>query len=134
MGKQIRNYDEAKWQQRSSQVLYDANCEKFTQLPLAKSALLATGNDHLGEATIDPVYGIGLCIDNPQALDSDKWKGSSFLYCCTVFKNSMYENVARCVHVRLGGSRQTVCARCNKMCAISILDMSIELFVMMEAG
>ena len=77
LGKRIRKYDETKWQPESFRCLYEANVAKFTQLPLAKATLLATGNDALGEATNDPTFGIGLRITDPNALDTSKWTGKN---------------------------------------------------------
>lgn len=77
LGKRIRNYNEKQWETRASQVLYEANIAKFQQLPDAKQALLSTESDRIGEATLDPEFGIGLRITDKAALDSDKWTGKN---------------------------------------------------------
>ena len=50
---------------------------KFSQVQTARQALLSTGRKVLGEATKDPIYGIGLNINDPAAEDPSKWTGDN---------------------------------------------------------
>ena len=53
---------------------------KFTQNPAMKHHLLSTGNKRLAEASpMDPVWGIGLRTDDPQAKGPRQWRGSILL-------------------------------------------------------
>ena len=56
------------------------NYTKFTQNPAMKHHLLSTGNKRLAEASpLDPVWGIGLREDDPQANDPRQWRGKNLL-------------------------------------------------------
>ena len=49
---------------------------KFTQNDHLKNVLLSTGATVLGEAsTHDLLFGIGLSLRNPNAMDSRRWRG-----------------------------------------------------------
>ena len=77
LGKRIQNCDEEKWQPEACKVLLKVNNAKYEQLCVAREALLATGTDALGEATLDPTFGIGLHINDPAAFDRSKWTGKN---------------------------------------------------------
>lgn len=77
LGKYIRNCDESKWQPEACKVLLKANRAKYEQIHIAREALLSTGTDEIGEATRDPVFGIGLTINDPAAFDRSKWTGKN---------------------------------------------------------
>ena len=77
LAKRITNFDEKEWETRASQVLHEANTAKFEQLPGAKQALLSTDTARIGEATMDPIFGIGLKITDKAALDCSKWTGKN---------------------------------------------------------
>ena len=51
---------------------------KFTQNTALKDALLATGDTTLAEAcTHDLLFGIGLSMQNPNAMDPTRWRGGN---------------------------------------------------------
>jgi ribA/ribD-fused uncharacterized protein len=77
LGKRIKNCNEEVWLQRAPGVLYEANMAKFSQLDVAKEALLSTGRKTIAEATVDPTFGIGLRISDPAAKDPSKWTGKN---------------------------------------------------------
>ena len=77
LGKTVKEYDESKWLPRAEQVLFTANIAKFMQNEHAREVLLSTGKDHIGEATHDPVFGIGTNIHDPQALNKTTWSGKN---------------------------------------------------------
>ena len=53
---------------------------KFTQNPAMKQHLLSTGTNLLAEASpLDPVWGIGLRADDPDANDPLRWRGTNLL-------------------------------------------------------
>jgi ribA/ribD-fused uncharacterized protein len=54
--------------------------EKFSAHPSLRECLLATGDRVLVEASpLDPVWGIGLAADDPQAQDPAQWRGRNLL-------------------------------------------------------
>ena len=77
-GYRIKGYDEAKWSLEQNKVLFKANIAKFTQVSAARDALLATGQDKLGEATKNKVFGIGMHLHEAAAVDSSNWGRNLF--------------------------------------------------------
>ena len=77
LGYKVKDYKEELWMQDARKILFKANMAKFTQNDAARNALLATGKDTLGEATLNPVYGIGLNLHDPAALDFSRWTGQN---------------------------------------------------------
>ena len=77
LGKLIRNCNETIWEPEAYKILLKVNIAKFTQHPEAREALLETGTDSLGEATLDPKFGIGFSIHDPNATDKEKWTGNN---------------------------------------------------------
>ena len=56
------------------------NFAKFSQNPTMKYHLLSTGTKNLAEASpFDPVWGIGLRADDPEARDPRLWRGKHLL-------------------------------------------------------
>lgn len=77
LGKIIRNSNETIWALEAYKVLLKCNIAKFTQHREAREALLETGTDSLGEATLDPTFGIGLTIHDSNASNKEKWTGKN---------------------------------------------------------
>ena len=77
LGYRIKGYDEAKWLPEARRVLFKANMAKFSHLKPARDALLATGNDVIGEATQNATFGTGFRLHDPEALDPYKWTGDN---------------------------------------------------------
>lgn len=79
-GSQVRNFDQQVWDSCNEQIVYNGNYAKFTQDPILKQKLLATGNAILAEASpFDDLYGIHLKASDPDALDPAKWQGKNLL-------------------------------------------------------
>jgi ribA/ribD-fused uncharacterized protein len=80
LGREIRGYDEDTWSQNRCDIVYAANYSKFSQNISMKEFLLSTGASVLVEASpVDPVWGIGLSAEDPNAHDPSKWKGQNLL-------------------------------------------------------
>jgi len=80
LGRQVANFDVAKWNAVSRDEVYKANYAKFMQNPGLRDELLATRPTLLVEASpTDCLWGIGLSADDPDALDSSKWRGVNWL-------------------------------------------------------
>ena len=80
LGRGVRNFDSAVSVRDNENVVLSGNYAKFTQNPAMKHQLSSTGNKHLGEASpLDPVWGIGLQLDDPRAIDPRQWRGKNLL-------------------------------------------------------
>lgn len=79
-GRQVRNFDEAKWKIIAKDIVYKGNEAKFSQNPHLLEQLLDTGDRVIVEASpYDPLWGIGLRDNDPRALDPKQWKGLNWL-------------------------------------------------------
>ena len=71
VGRGVRNFDNAVWDRVREDTVLVGNFAKFSQNPTMKYHLLSTGTKILAEASpFDPVWGIGLRADDPEARDS----------------------------------------------------------------
>ena len=77
LGYRVKGLDEALWLPEARKILFKANIAKFTQIKVARDALLATGRDIIGEATLNRTFGIGMRLHDPAALDCSKWTGDN---------------------------------------------------------
>jgi ribA/ribD-fused uncharacterized protein len=79
LGRKIRNFDEAIWNQAKFNIVKMGNIHKFKQPDLA-DFLLATGNKILVEASpTDRIWGIGMEATNPAAPFPQDWRGENLL-------------------------------------------------------
>ena len=80
LGRKIKGYDEFAWEEHRFQIVVKGNVAKFTQNAAMGALLLATGTQVLVEASpVDPIWGIGLAKDAPQAQDPNMWQGLNLL-------------------------------------------------------
>jgi ribA/ribD-fused uncharacterized protein len=80
LGRKVQNFDAKTWDLVAQDVVYRGNVAKFTQNADLKRVLLETGERTLVEASpYDKIWGIGLSIDDPRALNPDKWLGTNWL-------------------------------------------------------
>ncbi|NHR04948.1 NADAR family protein [Chromobacterium haemolyticum] len=80
LGRQVRGFDSALWQQCCCEVVMRGNLAKFEQNPALGDFLRSTGDAILVEASpVDCVWGIGWAEDDPQARLPDMWDGSNLL-------------------------------------------------------
>lgn len=81
LGKDVRNFDAARWDRCKEEIVYNGNYAKFDQnIKARKYYLFNTGNTILAEASpFDTVWGIGLEASDPDATDPSKWKGQNLL-------------------------------------------------------
>lgn len=81
LGKDVRNFDAARWDRCKEEIVYNGNYAKFDQnFKARKYYLFNTGNTILAEASPqDTVWGIGLDASDPDATDPSKWKGQNLL-------------------------------------------------------
>jgi len=80
LGRQVRDFDEARWTSACRDVVYRGNVAKFSQNAYLKELLLATEGKTLAEASpTDRIWGIGLAADDRRATDRSAWRGKNWL-------------------------------------------------------
>lgn len=80
LGRQVKNFDNAVWNQHCFDYVVQGNIAKFSQNPELKNFLLNTGNRVLVEASpLDAIWGIGLATNHPNASDPQHWQGENLL-------------------------------------------------------
>ena len=80
LGREIQGFDEKRWQARRFDAVVEGNLAKFSQNAALSDYLLTTGDRVLVEASpVDPVWGIGMAEDHPQAEDPQAWLGLNLL-------------------------------------------------------
>jgi len=80
VGREVRGFDEEKWQRHRIQIVEQANIAKFSQNPNLGSFLLSTSSRVLVEASPrDRIWGIGLTKDDERANNPNLWKGLNLL-------------------------------------------------------
>jgi ribA/ribD-fused uncharacterized protein len=76
LGRQVRQFDEARWYSAGYAIVVQGNLAKFSQHDDLRRFLLATGRRVLVEASpYDRVWGIGLSRDHPDTLVPSRWRG-----------------------------------------------------------
>ncbi|WP_426753853.1 NADAR family protein [Myxococcus sp. Y35] len=80
LGRKVRHFDAAQWEQAREQIVYEGNRAKFTQNPSLLEALLATAGTELVEASpLDRIWGVGLSEEDPRIQDPAQWRGLNLL-------------------------------------------------------
>lgn len=80
VGREVRNWDQAKWDAAKFEAVVVGNVAKFGQVPEMREFLLGTGDMVLVEASPhDRVWGIGLRREDKEAKDPNKWRGENLL-------------------------------------------------------
>lgn len=80
LGRQIRNFDSATWDQHKYEIVLQGNFLKFSQNENLKQFLIQTTNKVLVEASpVDAIWGIGLAEDSPDARNPLHWRGENLL-------------------------------------------------------
>ncbi|AHJ99773.1 NADAR family protein [Hymenobacter swuensis] len=80
LGRQVQNFEEARWDAARFEIVVRGNAAKFGQHPALLNYLRATGSRVLVEASpVDAIWGIGLAQDHPQAADPATWRGLNLL-------------------------------------------------------
>ena len=74
--KRLANFNAKTWEAEAGDILMTALDAKFSQDRELRDELLSTGNSTIGEAcSHDLLFGIGLSLHNPNAVDKSRWRG-----------------------------------------------------------
>jgi ribA/ribD-fused uncharacterized protein len=80
LGRKIRGFDEATWEERRLGILRAGLLEKFRQNDEIGQLLLSTQGTILVEASpYDRIWGVGLGASDPKIIDPKNWRGSNLL-------------------------------------------------------
>ena len=70
----ITNFNKREWSRVTEELWYPGIREKFFQNPGLMAALLNTRTKQLVESSYNDLWGTGIPMSNPNALDDTKWK------------------------------------------------------------
>jgi conserved hypothetical protein, ribA/ribD-fused len=80
IGRKVRGFDADRWDAEKRTIVTVGNQAKFTQNPRLGAFLRSTGDAIIVEASpLDPIWGIGLSADAPDATNPTKWLGDNLL-------------------------------------------------------
>jgi len=80
IGRTVRGFDQAVWEQHRMGIAVSGNVAKFSSNSEMKKFLIGTGDRILVEASpVDRIWGIGLDEKNPLSADPSKWRGDNLL-------------------------------------------------------
>lgn len=80
LGRNVRHFDQEKWESNCRKIVYDGNYAKFTQNEELKQLLVKTKGTTLVEASpTDRIWGVGLAEEDPRIRDRRTWRGKNWL-------------------------------------------------------
>ena len=79
LARNIKNYDTTKWNEVAESECLEGILEKFTQNPTLNKVLQNTGNKTIAESCYDWVWGTGVHLHSPDALNTDQWIGENIM-------------------------------------------------------
>jgi ribA/ribD-fused uncharacterized protein len=80
LGRQIKEFDESKWDEEKYEIVKAGNIHKFQQNEKLKDFLVSTGDRVLVEASpTDTIWGIGLAQDSRAVENPYTWRGLNLL-------------------------------------------------------
>ncbi|GMT10907.1 hypothetical protein PFISCL1PPCAC_2204, partial [Pristionchus fissidentatus] len=80
LGKNVKGFQQQRWDQLSPQVMKKALTAKFSQNEKLRRYLFLTQGSQMVEASpMDTVWGIGLPMDSPDAINPRRWRGTNRL-------------------------------------------------------
>lgn len=80
LGRQVKQFDEATWNDQRSAIVVSGNLAKFQQHPDLREFLMNTKARVLVEASpVDRIWGIGLAADSERAENPKQWQGLNLL-------------------------------------------------------
>ena len=71
LARNIKNYDVTRWNEAAESECFDGILEKFAQNPVLNKVLQDTGHKTLAESCYDRIWGTGVPLHSPDALNTD---------------------------------------------------------------
>ncbi len=83
LGREVKNFNEARWDAAKVGIVREGNYLKFSQNKLFKKILIKYKDHILVEASpYDKIWGIGLSPEDERVLDQNNWRGQNLLGIC----------------------------------------------------
>ena len=80
LGRKVKNFDEAVWNEVKYSIVLNGNYFKFSQNPKLRDFLLSTGDSIIVEASpYDGIWGIKMSQTDEHSLNPLKWRGENLL-------------------------------------------------------
>lgn len=80
LGREVRGFDEAKWDIEKRRIVDEGSFHKFDQNTALGKFLVSTNDTVLVEASpVDRIWGIGLAADDSRAANPLLWRGENLL-------------------------------------------------------
>ena len=74
----LTKFNPMTWKHQAEDILKAGLTAKFSQNAYLRDALLSSGELTIGEASAhDIIFGIGLSLQNPNAMDPSRWRGNN---------------------------------------------------------
>ena len=79
LARNIKNYDITRWNEVAESECFDGILEKCTQNPILNKVLQDTGHKTIAESCYDRIWGTGVPLHSPDALNTDRWTGENMM-------------------------------------------------------
>ena len=79
LARNIKNYDGTKWNEVAERECFDGILEKLTQNPSLNKVLQDAGHKTIAESCYDRIWGTGVPLHSPDALNTDQWIGENMM-------------------------------------------------------
>lgn len=82
LGRQVKNYDDAKWNAVRYDYMLKVNIEKYLQDELLQKKILDSkfdGKTFVEASPTDRIWGCGLSVSDPKILNEKNWTGRNLL-------------------------------------------------------
>ena len=95
LGRGIKNFDPAVWDEHRSDIVVTGNYHKFSQHPALRNFLFSTKDSILVEASpVDSIWGIGLAANDVAAQNPLQWQGLNLLgYALMAVRDKLKEQI-----------------------------------------
>lgn len=105
IGRLVKNFDEAAWNEVCQAVVFKGNYFKFRQNPEMLKELMETGERLIVEASpYDKIWGIGMHEDDEGIEEPTNWKGTNWLGIACMKVRDVLKSYAN----QLSGAQETI--------------------------